>query len=240
MKSAETPILNTDNNQKEEKVKISYQSFICKNAYLIPFILLFLASIAGTIGLFLTLPGNLVFLVPLLYIFCVIFNFSIARNGAEIIINNINHTLSLRETRLCDCCCKKSPRIIDLTQVEKMYINSYKFPDCFTGNIGTYNIIYKNGTTEDISDYFRGCKEECSINGQNLFRKYIKVNDRNPGIEKNTETLKSKHNVASGSNSSMNHNQEDVFSSGHLQNCSQENDNINVNMNAAIDANDYN
>ena len=198
MSSAETPILTTtDSSQPEEKLRISPQSKTGQGR-LIFFIIwcviagnIFITTVyfLGVIGI-----ASLPFFILGIVMICKI------ENGGEMTINNINHTLSLRKRSLCDCCCKKSPRVIDLTQVDKIYIQSFNASLGGFGSMGTYIITYKNGTTEDISQYFSGCNQQSSVDSQNLLRKYIKVENTNPQIACNTQGIGYNPNVAPGYN----------------------------------------
>ena len=89
--------------------------------------------------------------------------------GTEVTINNKNHTFILQKTKGC-CCCKSRPKIIDLFQIGNLYIYSNNSRD----NINCI-LHYKNGTKENLSDYFLGCDEASLEKCQNLLRKYFLI-----------------------------------------------------------------
>ena len=228
MSSAETPILTADNCQPEEKIRISPQSKTGQGR-LIFFIIW--CVVAGGMFISTVLNFGIFGIAPLAFFILGIVMICKIENGGEMTINNINHTLSLRKRSLCDCCCKKPPRVIDLTQVEKIFIQLKNDPFGISGSEGFYIITYKNGTTENISQYFNGCKEKCSVDCQNLFRKYMKVSDTNPEMEKIINIVNSNPNVIIGFNPIMNPNQVNAFNAGFQQNYNQPGYIMNVNMN---------
>ena len=172
MTTAETPILPSNNIAGEEKIKLySTKKLLCK---IIPFVFI-------AIWVFGCIPPIIVFSNTDIYasigpgimmIIGIIVLIAICNipDGTNVIINNSNRTLKLQKTNWC---CGKTPKIIDLNKIEKIKIFNPTL-----GNIeslGSYMIIYKDGTSEDISMYLEGCNADYIINFQNFLKKYLPV-----------------------------------------------------------------
>ena len=185
MSSNQTPIL-TSNGPNEEKFQIpphNLCSKICTIIFMIIWCVLagvmcYLFSIkSGTTGI---LPGFFVLIgIIIMIVYCC------KKDGTDVTINHINRTLKLEKT---SCCCGgDSPKIIDLNQVVKMNIISQgierrvistgdNFPNRYENiPISSYIITYKNGMTEDVSNYFNYRNQDSLINCQNFLRKYINI-----------------------------------------------------------------
>ena len=170
MSSVETPILTSDGIPEEEKIILKPEH---RNWPALIFIIFWcMCALGMTVFVAIILPE--ICCVPALFIVFGVSMIGIFENGSEVTINNKNHTLRLEKKKLCNCCCKKAPRIIDLNQIQK--INIYSISNI--GNMGpnlSYILTYKNGTVEDISNYFIGCSQESLVDCQNLLKKYLPV-----------------------------------------------------------------
>ena len=182
MSSVKTPIITADNSLDEEKIILcSTSKIIMKCVFGIFFTIWLIMSGNGVLFIYkhfemlqAIIPG----------IFCligvggIITSFFIPER-IEVAINNINKTLKLQ--KICNRCCKKSPRIINLNQINKINIMSSSVNN--DGNVRTttnFIIVYENGTTENISNYFSGYSEHALADLQNLLRKYLVVENTMP------------------------------------------------------------
>ena len=164
MSSNQTPILTSD-GPNEEKFQISPRNVGSKIATII-FMIIWCAFAGGMCYIF-SILGGAIGIFPGLFVLIGIIIMIVTccqKDGTSVTINHINHTLKLEKT---SCCCGgDSPRVIDLNQVVKMNIISQgferrvisggnDFPDSYENvPISSYIITYKNGMTEDVSNYF--------------------------------------------------------------------------------------
>lgn len=235
MSSPETPILSADAGQEEENLRIEPQS----KEYWTLIIAIIWCLIAGGsfISSFTIYKRHFFSITSGIFLLIGISIFFKIGNGAELTINNINRTLTLKKKKLINI-CKNSPRIIDLNQIEKISINSrFNFGD--SGYTDFYMITYKNGTFEDLSSYFKGCNQQSFVDSQNLFKKYLKVDDanpQNPQLANNNQNQNYNPNVAPGYNPNIAPNYyQNGYNSGMAQgipqNYNQQGYNMNVNNN---------
>ena len=176
MSYIDTPILTADVNQEEEKIILSSTPrLIIKSVCSIFFI--FCTIVIGIICYNAHYPNgkNYIFLIIFLIIGVAITVFiCFIADGVEVIINNKNRTLKLQ--KFSNCCFKKKPKIIDLNKAEKINIMHSDSNKIFN----KYLIIYKNGETEDLSNYFNGYSDRYLLDCQNLLKKYLPVENAMP------------------------------------------------------------
>ena len=157
MLSTETPFLTADSIPKEEKIQLLSSKSASRCAMII-----FLIFLCIFLGLFSYMRykeyGNDCIPIWIIVVVCIIIIFvnCFIEDGTEVKINNINRTLKLQKIKIYNCCYKKELKIIDLNQVEKIKIINSNDSIGNIGSVGNYTIIYKNGTLEDISNYFNG------------------------------------------------------------------------------------
>ena len=168
MSFTEVNNLTVDTLHREEKIRVSTP--LPEKIGPIIFVIIW-CSVSGTMFLFTLSLFTPACIIPGFFVLIGIFVLCFIDNGALVTINNIKHILIFEKKKIFNC-CNKNPRIIDLNQISKIRIfNSF---NPFRHN---YIIIYQNGTTENVSYYFKGCTEQSIVNCENLFRKYLPVDN---------------------------------------------------------------
>ena len=185
---SETPILNVDDAQ-EEKIIIArgnnqnnvpaFFSLVCLIFILVGFGGFAISSLISGEDFYLPIGISVITCIFI----CTIC--SCIDDGREVIVNKKNGILKLQWKKCC--CWQGKPRIFDLNQIQKINIRlkgtiwNYDKRD----KLKDYNcvIIYKNGTSEDVSNYFRNLV--LTTDFENKLRKYIPVENTMPGINDN-------------------------------------------------------
>ena len=168
MSFTEVNNLTVDTLRREEKIRVSTP--LPDKIGPIIFAIIW-CSASGTMFIFMISIFSPLCIIPGLFVLIGIFILCSIDNGVLVTINNIKRILIFEKKKICNCCNKNS-RIIDLNQISKIRIfNSF---NPFRHN---YIIIYQNGTTENVSYYFNGCTEQSIVNCENLFRKYLPVDN---------------------------------------------------------------
>ena len=175
MSSSESTNLTVDFTPLEEKIILSPPAEA--KCFPITFMIIW-TILAVLMFIFVLCSFGPLCIFPGIFVVIGIVRLYLFEKGTEVKINNSNRNLILQKKNICNCLINK-PRIIDLNQVEKIrIINLINFRN--SGLINNYSIIYKNGTIENLSNYFAGCDEQSLVNCQNLFRKYLTVENTMP------------------------------------------------------------
>ena len=173
MSSVETPILTSDNSLEKEEIVLSSTTKLIKKCILgIVCTILTVGTgalsydIYSAFGFSAVLPG----LISLVGIGGIIISLCIPER-VKVEINNTKKTLKIQ--KICNCCCKKSPRIIYLNEIKKIdAIHS------------SFEIVYENGLTENISDYFSENSEHSLFELKKMLKKYLVLNTKFNAINK--------------------------------------------------------
>ena len=172
MSSAETPILTNDGIQEEDKIEILTEPLF-KKAFICALIFWWSLTTAIFVLAFFIRPWLCVF--SLLFIVAGFIPGLGFNDKTEVTINTKNNTLIFHKKKFFNCICKKKPQIFDLTRIEKIRI----MINCDRKQSDdNFKIIYKDGGTDNIAEYFKNCSKAKLLLYQNFFRKYVIIEER--------------------------------------------------------------
>lgn len=174
MSSTETPVLATNDNPEIETIKVtSSQSDKCQTITC----MIFWWVISGMAFFCMLFKDPLFSLLLLIFIVGgFIPGFTI--NGVtEVTIDKTNNILIFQKQRFYNYCCKSKPKIVDLSEIDKIrfVMSIIAFGNAVSSK--EFKIIYKNGKIEDISTYFDYCTDKSLLNCQHFLKKNLSIED---------------------------------------------------------------